>query len=126
MGMMAMVARAFYTERFQASEQGASLPREECAVGALPIITSIVVPHSKSKSHIPNTASISYTSTRLQDEVGNYVGLDIGQVETLRIPARASRFRPTCRMGLRFKASFLVEGCPLGWHELSTWGAAKR
>ena len=29
MGMMAMVARAFYTERFEASEQGASLPRDE-------------------------------------------------------------------------------------------------
>ena len=50
-----------------------------------PIITSIVVPHSKSKSHIPNTASVSNTSTRLQDDVGNYVGLDIGQVETPRI-----------------------------------------
>ena len=33
MGMMVMVARAFYTERFEASEQGASLPRDESSVG---------------------------------------------------------------------------------------------
>ena len=45
MGMMAMVARAFYTERFEASEQGVSLLRDECAVGALQTIANIVVPH---------------------------------------------------------------------------------
>ena len=33
MGMMVMVARAFYTELFEASEQGASLPRDESGVG---------------------------------------------------------------------------------------------
>ena len=50
MGMMAMVARAFYTERFEASEQGASLPRDECAVGALQIIANIVRPHIPNQS----------------------------------------------------------------------------